>query len=293
MGGILGVLMGMHKKKYHKQKEEAFTQTWSNGTIVGTMIDFSTNKIYYCVNGGPLVSTFTQVLADQLYPCISLQSRCKMDVNFGPNFKKCPAGSFGLNPTLTRQQTSHLVQVFDKYIDKDTGALSGPSELALLRDLGATSGNHPLVAVVPWRINAGRLLTLTYDEWMCTWALAQAYDLPGMKRIVQEWIKETETDDRCFSNYYNYIFRYLKNANPSLSPAEAIKGWKLTGMDKRWKFWDLWEAFVNEKKAQITWSVWDQFLPFVKTIGVDIGNFDEGDMWPLFMEEFFEAKLKK
>jgi len=50
--------------------------------------------------------------------------------------------------------------------------------------------------------------------------------------------------------------------------------------------------FCRRKKAHITWSVWDQFLPFIKTIGSDPSKFDENDMWPLFMEEFFEAKLK-
>jgi len=33
-------------------------------------------------------------------------------------------------------------------------------------------------------------------------------------------------------------------------------------------------------------------LPFVKTIANDPKNFDENDMWPLLMEEFYEAKLK-
>jgi len=63
-------------------------------------------------------------------------------------------------------------------------------------------------------------------------------------------------------------------------------------VSKKWKFWDLWEKFVTEKNQQITWSVWDQFLPFIKTIASDPKNFDENDMWPLLMEEFFEAKLK-
>jgi len=248
-GGDSWGVDGNGQKKYHATKEEAFAQSWAAGTIVGTMVDFSTNKIYYCINGGPLVAAFTQVLADQLFPCISLQSRCKLEINFGPTFKKCPAGSFGLNPTLTKQQTSQLETLFDKYKDAETGSISGRSLLGLLRDLGANSGSHPLVGVVPWRINAGKLLTLTYDEWMCSWALAQSYDLSGLKRVTQEWIKETESDDRCFANYYNYTFRYLKNANASLSPPEAIKGWKLTGVDKKWKFFGLWESFVEEKKS--------------------------------------------
>jgi len=64
-------------------------------------------------------------------------------------------------------------------------------------------------------------------------------------------------------------------------------------MDKKWKYWNLWEAFVVEKNTFITWSVWEQFLPFIKTIGDNPSNFDVNDMWPLFMEEFFDAKLKK
>jgi hypothetical protein len=291
-GGDSWGVDGASQKKYHSQKEEPVSISWSSGTIVGTMVDFSTNKIYYSINGGPLVAAFTQVLAHELYPCISLQSRCKMEINFGPHFKKCPAGSFGLNPVLTKSQTNQLEKIFEKYKDSETGSISGRSLLTLLRDLGANAGNHPLVGVVPWRINAGKLLTLTYDEWMCSWALAQVYDFENMKKVTQEWIKETESDDRCFSNYYNYTFRYLKNVNASLSPAEAIKGWQLTGVSKKWKFFDLWEKFVQEKNVHITWSVWDQFLPFIKTIGTDPKNFDENDMWPLFMEEFYDAKLK-
>jgi hypothetical protein len=291
-GGDSWGVDGHSQKKYHAQKEEPCTVNWASGGVVGTMVDFSTNKIFYSVNGGPLQSVFTHVLAHELYPCISLQSRAKIEINFGPKFQHCPPGAFGLNPHLTKRDTTHLEKLFDKYKDAETGAISGRSLLTLLRDMGANAGNHPLLGVVPWRINAGKFLTLTYDEWMCSWALAQVFDFEGMKRVSQEWIRETETDDRCFSNYYNYTFRYLKNANAGLSSAEAIKGWHLTGVSKKWKFWDLWEKFIVEKNIQITWSVWDQFLPFIKTIGSDPKNFDENDMWPLLMEEFFEAKLK-
>jgi len=283
---------GNAQKKYHGQKEDACSVSWASGTVVGTMVDFSTNKIFYSINGGPLISVFTHVLAHELYPCISLQSRSKLEINFGPKFHHCPAGAFGLNPLLSRSHTSQLEKLFDKYKDNETGAILGRSLLTLLRDLGANAGNHPLLGVVPWRINAGKFLTLTYDEWMCSWALAQTFDFEGMKKVSQEWIKEIETDERCFVNYYNYIFRYLKNVNASLSPGEAIKGWHLTGVSKKWKFWDLWEKFINEKNVHITWSVWDQFLPFTKTIASDPKNFDENDMWPLLMEDFYEAKLK-
>jgi hypothetical protein len=291
-GGDSWGVDGNNQKKYHSQKEEPCSISWSSGTVVGTMVDFSTNKIYFSINGAALTTAFTHVLAHELLPCISLQSRCKMDINFGPHFKKCPTGAFGLNPMLTKSNTTQLEKLFDKYKDNETGSISGKSLLTLLRDLGANAGNHPLLGVVPWRINAGKFLTLTYEEWMCSWALAQAFDFESIKRVAHEWIKEIESDDRNFANYYNYTFRYLKNVNSSLSPIEAIKGWHLTGVSKKWKFWDLWEKFIIEKNIHITWSVWDQFLPFTKTIGAEPKNFDENDMWPLLMEEFFEVKLK-
>jgi len=46
---------GTKQKKYHQAKEEPFgTASWNKNDIIGTMVDFDSNKIYFSLNGSEL-----------------------------------------------------------------------------------------------------------------------------------------------------------------------------------------------------------------------------------------------
>eukprot|EP01124_Arcella_intermedia_P019673 TRINITY_DN2699_c0_g1_i2.p1 TRINITY_DN2699_c0_g1~~TRINITY_DN2699_c0_g1_i2.p1 ORF type:complete len:445 (+),score=79.21 TRINITY_DN2699_c0_g1_i2:55-1389(+) len=280
---------GTKMKKYYQGKEEAYNQDWAKNDVIGTMVDFDSNKIYYSVNGHKLECVFTNVTADQLYPCFSVHSRSKITVNFGPNFRFAPKGAMGLNSCLTPENQKKLEILYDKYAEEN-GIIQGGNTLVFLRDMGATGATHPVVGVVAWRMNAGKLLTITKEEWMCTWALTQSYDFESMKKTVNTWLEES-TDKRCFSNYYNYLFKYLKLASPSLNPTSAIRGWLLCGIDKKWKLWAVWKEHVETKKENITLTTWNQLLNFISEIGDDPLKYDPEDTWPTYLADFAETKL--
>jgi hypothetical protein len=283
---------GTKLKKYHQGKEEPFGSTaWTKNDIIGTMVDFDSNKIFYSVNGSELQCAFTNVTADQLIPCFSLQSRTKFLVNFGPHFSHKPRGAMGLNSSLSEQNLSQLEKAFDLYaVD---GIIQGANTLKFLKDMGATGATHPVVGVVAWKMNAGKLLTITREEWLCTWALTQCYTMEGMRQTVGDWLQEI-TDKRCFTNYYNFLFKYLKLAAASLPPASAIRGWMLAGIDQKWELWPIWKEYVEKKNEAITLTTWNQLLNFINEIGSDPTKYDPNDgAWPLYLEEFAEAKLVK
>eukprot|EP01123_Difflugia_compressa_P004646 TRINITY_DN16108_c0_g1_i1.p1 TRINITY_DN16108_c0_g1~~TRINITY_DN16108_c0_g1_i1.p1 ORF type:complete len:449 (+),score=70.81 TRINITY_DN16108_c0_g1_i1:57-1403(+) len=280
---------GTKQKKYHQAKEESFGRDWSRGDIIGTMIDFDTNKIYYTVNGSKIECAFTNVTADQLIPCFSLQSKTKITVNFGPNFSHKPNGAVGLNSSLSVENKNKLEVIYNFYSEE--GIIQGVNTLKYLRDMGATGATHPIVGVVAWKMNASKLLTITLEEWMCTWALNQCFDVASMKSCVTSWLTEIQ-DKRCFTNYYNFLFKYLKLASTSLPPASAIRGWMLCGIDRRWGLWNNFKEHVEKKNEPITLSTWNQLLNFIDEIGDDPSKYDPDDgSWPLYLEEFAVSKL--
>jgi len=177
---------GTKQKKYHQGKEESFGRDWAKNDVIGTMIDFDSNKIYYAVNGSVIDSAFTNVTADQLIPCFSLQSKTKIAVNFGPHFRFKPKGAMGLNSSLSEENTKKLETIFEQYAAD--GIIQGANTLRFLKDMGATNATHPVVGVVAWRMNAGKLLTISKEEWLCTWALTQCFDLGTMKTTVNTWL---------------------------------------------------------------------------------------------------------
>jgi len=197
----------------------------------------------------------------------------------------------GLNSSLSDENTKKLEGLFHSYaVD---GIIQGSSTLRFLKDMGATGSTHPVVGVVAWRMNAGKLLTISKEEWMCTWALTQCFDLVSMKSTVNIWLSEIQ-DKRCFTNYYNYLFKYLKLAAPSLPPASALRGWLLCGIDQKWALWPVWKEHVEHKNEAITLATWNQLLNFIDEIGSDPTKFDPNDgAWPLYLEEFAETKLLK
>jgi len=282
---------GTKQKKYYQGKEESFGRDWSKSDVIGTMVDFDSNKIFYSVNGSPMECAFTNVTADQLIPCFSLQSKTKFSVNFGPNFLYKPKGVMGLNSSLSEENMKKLENLYQNYaVD---GIIQGSNTLRFLKDMGATGSTHPVVGVVAWRMNAGKLLTITKEEWLCTWALTQCFDINSMKHTVNTWLSEIQ-DKRCFTNYYNYLFKYLKLAAPSLPPASAVRGWLLCGIDQKWALWPVWKEHVEHKNEAITLTTWNQLLNFIDEIGSDPSKFDPNDgAWPLYLEEFAETKLLK
>jgi len=252
---------GTKQKKYYQGKEDTFGKEWSKNDVIGTMVDFDTNKIYYAINGAQMECGFNNVTADQLIPCISLQSRTKLSVNFGPRFSHKPLGAMGLNSCLNDESAQKLEEIFNVYAVN--GIIQGANTLKFLRDMGAMSATHPVVGVTAWRMNAGKLLTITKAEWMCTWALTQCFDIPSMKTTVHIWLNEIH-DKRCFTNYYNFLFKYLKLEAPSLPPTSAIRGWLLCGIDQKWALWNIWKEFVEQKKCSNHTSHLESIIEFYR-----------------------------
>jgi hypothetical protein len=283
---------GTKQKKYHQAKEEPFgTTSWNKNDIIGTMVDFDSNKIFFSLNGSELQCAFTHVTSDQLIPCFSLQSRTKFTVNFGPHFAYKPKGAMGLNSALSEQTHKSIEQVFQEYATD--GIIQGANTLRFLKDMGATSATHPVVGVTAWKMNAGKLLTITREECFCTWALSQCYTSEAMKQTIAGWLTEIH-DKRCFTSYYNFLFKYLKLAASSLPPTTAVRGWLLCGIDRKWDLWAIWKEYVEKKNEPITLTTWNQLLNFIHEIGADPEKYDPNDgAWPLYLEEFAEAKLLK
>lgn len=70
--------------------------------------------------------------------------------------------------------------------------------------------------------------------------------------------------------YWNMLF----NANSSSKQSS-----------QKYKFFDLWLQFLNEKSNQrsITKDTWDLLLDFLTTIKPDFSNYDHDGAWPTYV----------
>jgi len=125
------------------------------------------------------------------------------------------------------------------------------------------------------------------------WAREQAYSLPEMKRAAKDWAASIQ-QDRAFREFYTWIFDYFLQAGASAVPAElAIQAWRITGLNKRWTWFDKFVDFLLQGKRTIDKDTWKQTLRLVDSVGSDMSKFDTLDFWPPTIDDFMVHMQKK
>jgi len=297
---------GSRKTKIHNEKDgdgsHSYGEYWNSGDVVGCILDLGTRKISYTLNGKDLGVAFSGVRpgdASGLMPAVSVYRNTKVSVNFGRKFANPAPHACPLNGTLTKAQKNSLDKVFNKYFEigiklaesGDTGdVIKDQGVLELGKDLGAVDDSDPLLLILAWKLRAQEQWEFSADEFIIGFGLHGATTFGAIKKIVQKWKKDIESDAAQFRSFHNFIFEYLKPDNgTALGKEEALMAWSMIGMPGRWTLWPKWEAYLNqcERKA-VTRDTWQMLLTFIEQLGADYKNYDPMDCWPTAMDEFYE-----
>jgi len=167
---------------------------------------------------------------------------------------------------------------------------------ALGVDIGAVGDLDPQILILAWRLRSKTFFEFYDKEWAVLFANEMAFTFDDMKKAIAKWTKEIQTDQTCFKSFYIFVFNYLKGEERAtvLSKRDAVYGWQLLGMDKKFHFWKQWEKFWDENDLKgVNLDTWCMLPRFVDHIGNDVSKFSEDDAWPLIFEEFVANYLKK
>lgn len=129
-----------------------------------------------------------------------------MNVNFGPTFKHCPLGYYGMNPTVNATQKKNLLNIFLQYhsmpllfegiklffyfyffancilekgaslsdsSSRDVMKAKGVMELAT--ELGSKSPMDPHLLLLAWKLRSKKFCEFLDNEWMVLWANEKVY----------------------------------------------------------------------------------------------------------------------
>jgi len=282
---------GYSQKKYHNSSEGAkFGEAWARGDIIGCRLDIEQRRVLYYKNGKPLGVAFGSLRVANLwmYPAVSVGFDTTVIVNLGNEFAYLPQGCFGLNPYLTQKHRAQLEELFRMYSDSGD-VIAGEKLLQFAQDMGSTGPLDPTLLLIAWLLFSSRQWQFTKEEWLTGWTLQKTYTLDQLKETVDLWRNLIQTNDELWKSFYQFVFEYLKASPKSnnIDKQEALVAWQIVGIKKRWELYEKWEKYWNENNSKVvSKDVWNMLIRFIDKIGVNLGNYDDNDSWPLAIDEF-------
>jgi len=281
-------------RRYHNSRDgEKFGSSWSTNDTIGCLLDMDLQRMSFFRNGTEIgVAFYNLSTKDWLRPAVSLSYDSKVTINFGPTFKNKPSSCTGLYPLLVAKQKKSIEEVFEKYAESQE-FIAGPGIQPLAIEFGATGPEDPILSCIAWKIRPEDQWVFRRQEWLSMWAREQAYSLPEMKRAAKDWVQSI-LQDRAFREFYAWIFDYFLQPGASAIPAElGIQAWRITGLSKRWGWFDKFAEFLQSGKKTIDKDTWKQVLRLVDSIGTDISKYDSLDFWPPTIDDFMTQMLRK
>jgi len=177
------------------------------------------------------------------------------------------------------------LEVFDRFSEGEE-MISGGGIPGLSMEFGATGPEDPILSCIAWKLRSEDMWVFRKTERFAMWARERAYNLEEMKKATHNWIEDLKTD-RVFVNFYSWIFEYLKPVGASVISGEtAIQAWKITGIDKKWGWFDPWTQWLQGAKKSVDKDTWKMMPSFIKKIGTDLSQDDELEIWPPHYDDF-------
>jgi len=235
---------GTMKKKNSTGK--TYGEYWNVNDTIGTSIDFDLNEIRYYRNGKDMGVAFRSNKFPSLHPCLSFYRGCQMTANFGPTFKNCPLGFYGMNPTVNATQKKNLLNIFLNYHKKGASLSDSSSRdvmkakgvMSLATELGSKTPMDPHLLLLAWKLRSKKFCEFLDNEWMVLWANEKASNLEDIKASVARWVKDLSLNDQNLNrSFYVFVFDYMRREKgekcTALEKDDAIYCWQLLGFDKK------------------------------------------------------------
>ncbi|KAJ3105734.1 DNA polymerase epsilon catalytic subunit, partial [Phlyctochytrium bullatum] len=147
----------------------------------------------------------------------------------------------------------------------------------LCDDLGiAVDG--PLILVIAWKINAGKMGRFLQAEWISGMRSLGISSNDQLKKQFPSFQKVL-SDVEALRPLYKWVFNFSREGEERYIDVEIAKGlWKLLlTHSERFKHVDSFIEFLNDEKAVkvINRDQWEQFYEFSMQVPLDCSNYDE------------------
>jgi DCN1-like protein 1/2 len=184
-------------------------------------------------------------------------------------------------------------QWFNTYIDEseDPDEMDSEGIEQLCADLGIDGETDIIVLAIAWKMEASDMGIFTKGEFQkgmaalgCESAAALKEKLPALRsEIADPW---------SFKKLYIFCHKFAVDPEVhkrNLPLDTAIAYWNLLLDTTSFGHLDVWLAFLNASRAEVKFiskDQWVQVLEFANTIDNDMGNFKEGEEWPVLLDDF-------
>ncbi|CAM9950426.1 unnamed protein product [Ectocarpus sp. 6 AP-2014] len=203
------------------------------------------------------------------------------------------AASMPMPPAPPAVDQRKLDAWFDRYSDAD--------EKDSILDDGIqqfyTEVGDLVVLIISWKMEAEEMCVYSREEWR------RGMSKMGVSstRQLRQKARDGEgggvvVDDRrspTFREFYMFCFEYAKErGKKSIELDVCLSVWELVLTGPEFPLLkDFSEYLLGAKVPVVTKDMWAQTLAFFCQVDPDLSNFDEGDAWPVVVDEFVEAKM--
>jgi len=284
-----------------------YGEYWSNGDIIGTVLDLENKTISFYRNGKDMGVAFSNIPTNEpIYPAASLQKKQKTSFNFGKEPFKYPLNEVfpdvhPLHLSLTESQQKDLEKLYEKFkaigvnlseSGETEDVIKGQGLLQYSQDMSIVDDKDPGLLLIFWKLNVSheKCWELTRGEFIGGWSIHGCSTVAQMKKKLDSWRGEVKNATK-FKSFYNYVFDYLKEDKKILALEEATTVWDMLGMNVRWPLMGNWISYLQDKKA-VSRDTWRLFLNFTEQYPNNLDSYDTDGCWPSLIDEFVEYMHK-
>ncbi|CAM9616275.1 unnamed protein product [Pylaiella littoralis] len=207
------------------------------------------------------------------------------------------ASSAPMPPAPPAVDLQKLDAWFDRYVDpEEKDSMLDEGIQKFYTELGVDT-QDPVVLIISWKMEADEMCVYSREEWRRGMTKLEVSTTRQLRQQAREggggWAEVADRRSQTFREFYMFCFEYAKErAKKSIELDVCLSLWDLILVGPEFPLLKDFSEFLHGAKIPVvTKDMWAQTLAFLCQVEADLSNFDEGDAWPVVVDEFVEMKM--